>query len=340
MAHKEHAAVYMSNLRSDMRIGDLKNFILFLFSKILAVNVNKNNINVITSTGNYSALIDVPSEDDIEHVLQHLSTFESRRRLAFNFMNIVPPGQMLDIKRFKLADEEQAIERFPDISERRIADYGNNASKFYVFGAKMGNETRNTEFKKAGGRYMETEMRKDVPNYLCGFLNSGVRGTLMFGVLDDGTVVGVECSHNQEDRYRLDIDCAIKEIEPPLFPQHYKVEFVQVVEKSLIFKANCKVIEVTVEIPSDQFKLYKTRDGVFMRRDGSLQVITAWRDVQELTHLKHRDGVNQLYAEFRMQLEKKEKTIETQAETIQHQQHDLQQYRAMQQPKSKICVIS
>ncbi|KAK3590425.1 hypothetical protein CHS0354_024374 [Potamilus streckersoni] len=340
MAHNKHAAVYMSNLRSDMRFGDLKKYIVSLFSTTLSVKINKSSINIITSAGNYSAIIDVRDENDIEHVLQHLSTFESRKKLAFNFMNIVPSGQMLDIKRFKLADEEQAKERLPNIYERQITEHGSNLSKFYVIGEKLGNETRNTEFKKAGGRYMETEMRKDVPNYLCGFLNSNVRGTLMFGVLDDGTVVGVVCSQHQEDRYRLDIDCAIKEIEPKLFPQHYKVEFVQVVDETMTLRANCKVIEVTVEVPSDQFKLYKTKDGVFMRRDGSLQVINAWSDLQELTHLKHRDGVNQLQTEFRVQLEQKERTIETQAETIQHQQQDLQQYRVMQQNKSKVCVIS
>ena len=40
--------------------------------------------------------------------------------------------------------------------------------------------------------------------------------------------MGVACDQQQEDRYRLQIDEAIKRVHPPLFPTNYRVDFVQI----------------------------------------------------------------------------------------------------------------
>ena len=56
----------------------------------------------------------------------------------------------------------------------------------YLEGEQFGNETRNKEFKKGGGKYLKKNLKKDVSKYVCAFLNSGEDGTLYVGVNDLG----------------------------------------------------------------------------------------------------------------------------------------------------------
>ena len=56
----------------------------------------------------------------------------------------------------------------------------------YLEGEQFGNETRNKEFKKGGGKYLKKNLKKDVSKYVCAFLNSGEEGTLYVGVNDLG----------------------------------------------------------------------------------------------------------------------------------------------------------
>ncbi|KAL3888502.1 hypothetical protein ACJMK2_000868 [Sinanodonta woodiana] len=495
MVDNQQASVYVGNLRSDVRIGELKNYILILFNEALFIHIQKNDINIITSEKRY-AIIDVHNEKNVDFILQKISTFESRKKLRFNFLCIVPAGKMLHVDRVRGFDKEQSMEDFdkpggrkrhkngrknkvypklqnesfskeeissrgtgslvgstlgqshprpfestPDtedhfdeetedaedntrtenfydenrpvseidlrsehylsqlgqdveksrkllsrssgtlenipakkdhsnflqfledtlaspapvhgtnesskeiktsINQRRITESRSQSSKFYEIGEKLGNETRNREFKTAGGQYLVKKILSDVPKYICGFLNSGERGTFMMGVEDDGTVIGIECDQAQEDRYRRHIDTAIKEIEPPIFPTDYKVDFIQVVEHSGNTRANCKVIEITVEEQSMKDKLFETKQGVFVRRDASLQGPIKASHIQEWTRRKHTDEINKLQkteTALRMELQQKDKTIRTQADTIRQQQDEIKHYRTGQPPPSKTCVI-
>ncbi|KAK3590426.1 hypothetical protein CHS0354_024375 [Potamilus streckersoni] len=495
MVDNQQASVYVGNLRSDVRIGELKNYILILFNEALYVRIQKNDINIITSKKRY-AIVDVHNEKNVDFVLQKISTFESRKKMRFNFLCIVPAGKMLHVDRVRGFDKEQSMEEFDgpggrkrhrkgrknkiypklqnesfskeeissrgtgslvgstlgqghprpfestpntedqydeetedegdntqtdnvfdenrpvseidlrseqylsqlgqdadqsrrslsrstgtvehtpakkdhadflqflehtlsspppvhgthesskeiktSINQRRIAESRSQTSKFYEIGEKLGNETRNREFKTAGGQYLVKQIQNDVPKYICGFLNSGERGTLMMGIQDDGTVIGVECDQAQEDRYRRHIDTSIKEIEPPLFPTDYKVDFIQVVEHSGNTRVNCKVIEITVEEQSIKDKLFETKQGVFVRRDGSLQGPIKASHIQEWTRKKHIDEINRLQkkeTELQMELQQKDRTIRTQADTIRQQQDEIKRYRTAQPPPSKTCVI-
>ncbi|XP_069479153.1 schlafen-like protein 1 [Ambystoma mexicanum] len=152
----------------------------------------------------------------------------------------------------------------------------------FFFGALLGNETRNVEFKRGGGEYMNMTLKHHVRKYTCAFLNSE-GGNLFIGVDDSGSVLGVQCNHKDEDRIRLLIDSILKGFKPPLFPEAYSLSFVSVIKPgdTGLF---LKVIRLTVHRPAPQAEplLYETDQGeVYLRRDGSVQGPLSGSAIQE-----------------------------------------------------------
>ena len=62
----------------------------------------------------------------------------------------------------------------------------NTVHGIYLEGEKLGNETRNKEFKIGGGIYLQKYLKTDVLKYVCAFLNTEGEGTLYVGVNDSG----------------------------------------------------------------------------------------------------------------------------------------------------------
>ncbi|XP_033726567.1 LOW QUALITY PROTEIN: uncharacterized protein LOC117316166 [Pecten maximus] len=155
--------------------------------------------------------------------------------------------------------------------------------RHYTFDQYLGTETRSREYKLGSGNYIKKQLNKDVGKYVCGFLNSREAGTLMIGVSDTGHVKGVECSQPQEDKARLDIDMAIKTINPAIFPNMYTVEFVPVLANALPSEPPLFVLEVSMKDLEDTDVLYATCGDVYVRRDGSVQGPLKGAEIQEWT---------------------------------------------------------
>ncbi|XP_063407417.1 schlafen-like protein 1 [Mytilus trossulus] len=151
-------------------------------------------------------------------------------------------------------------------------DNGGNAITKYYEDQLLGNETRDKEFKLGGGELTLT-LKQHVSKYLCGFLNSSQKGTLFIGVKDSGEVKGIECDQPTEDKIRLRIDETVKTFKPALFPQKYHVDFVPVYMKDGTLKNNFKVLQITVEKVDNLTQLYQADGKVYMRRDGSVEVL-------------------------------------------------------------------
>uniref|UniRef100_A0A8C8VGY6 Schlafen like 1 n=1 Tax=Pelusios castaneus TaxID=367368 RepID=A0A8C8VGY6_9SAUR len=150
------------------------------------------------------------------------------------------------------------------------------------YGAFMGSETRNVEFKRGGGEYLSVTLKHHVRKYMCAFLNSE-GGSLFVGVEDSGFVHGVSCGHKEEDRVRLLVDSILKGFKPQVFPDAYTLTFIPVVkaEDTDIF---LKVIRLSVHLPRQQGErlLYETDQGeVYLRRDGSIQGPLSGSAIQE-----------------------------------------------------------
>ncbi|XP_034610105.1 schlafen-like protein 1 [Trachemys scripta elegans] len=196
------------------------------------------------------------------------------------------------------------------------------------YGAFMGSETRNVEFKRGGGEYLSVTLKHHVRKYVCAFLNSE-GGSLFVGVEDSGFVHGVMCGHKEEDRIRLLIDSILKGFKPQVFPDAYTLTFIPVVkaEDTGIF---LKVIRLSVHLPRQQGELllYETDQGeVYLRRDGSIQGPLSGSAIQEWCRQKWTGEVRKL--EERIESLMKEK------ESLQQQ---INQQRSPN-PRSRFCTI-
>ncbi|XP_077193244.1 schlafen-like protein 1 [Paroedura picta] len=163
------------------------------------------------------------------------------------------------------------------------------------YGAFMGNETRNVEFKRGGGEYLTCTLKHHVRKYACAFLNSE-GGSLLVGVEDNGLVLGVRCDHKDEDRVRLLVDSVLKGFKPQIFPAAYALSFIPVIkdQDTGIF---LKVIRLTVHPPKQHREplLYETDQGeVYIRRDGSIQGPLSGSAIQEWCRQKWTEEIKKL----------------------------------------------
>uniref|UniRef100_A0A8C8JHS3 Schlafen AlbA-2 domain-containing protein n=1 Tax=Oncorhynchus tshawytscha TaxID=74940 RepID=A0A8C8JHS3_ONCTS len=167
-------------------------------------------------------------------------------------------------------------------SESAISRHEITKGERLFYGAHMGSETRNVEFKRGGGEYLRSSFRAHLRRYACAFLNSG-GGSLLAGVDDDGVVRGLRCDHRQEDQARLLVDSILKGFHPTLLPHSYTLTFLPVVRPGPESQ-NLKVLRLTLRPPPalTQQGLYQTDQGeVFLRRDGSVEGPLSASAIQE-----------------------------------------------------------
>ncbi|NWY05696.1 SLNL1 protein, partial [Nothoprocta ornata] len=196
------------------------------------------------------------------------------------------------------------------------------------YGAFMGSETRNVEFKRGSGEYLLGTLKHHVRKYMCAFLNSE-GGSLFVGVEDTGFVHGVRCGHREEDRIRLLVDSILKGFKPQVFPDTYTLTFIPVVKAG--DPGTClKVIRLSVRAPQPQAELllYETDQGeVYLRRDGSVQGPLSGSAIQEWCRQKWLGELKKLEEKIEALLKEKENL--------------LQQLNQLQssQPRSKVCTV-
>ncbi|KAK9394651.1 schlafen-like 1 [Crotalus adamanteus] len=192
------------------------------------------------------------------------------------------------------------------------------------YGAFIGEETRNVEFKQGSGEYLTTTLKHHLRKYMCAFLNSE-GGSLFVGVEDNGLVRGVKCDHKEEDRIRLLTDSLLKTFKPQVFPTAYTLSFIPVIkaEGTGIF---LKVIRLSVHPPKPHAEplLYETDQGeVYLRRDGSIQGPLPGSAIQEWCRQKWTQEIKKLEVKIDDLLKEKE--------NLQQQVHS--------QNNTKCCII-
>ena len=154
------------------------------------------------------AFVNCHEEHLAEYVLNQLKSWESRRQTRFKFTLICEVSKPLvsDYKKEKVHKKKKSKKKrnhrlnkcAGEVTEQ-FEEYNSNQSPsahtrkmedsvhgIYLEGEQFGNETRNKEFKKGGGKYLKKNLKKDVSKYVCAFLNSGEDGTLYVGVNDLG----------------------------------------------------------------------------------------------------------------------------------------------------------
>ncbi|XP_019618630.1 PREDICTED: schlafen-like protein 1 [Branchiostoma belcheri] len=156
-------------------------------------------------------------------------------------------------------------------------------------------ESRNVEFKTAGGRYIYDILPQHVDKYGSAFLN-GNGGTLYLGVLDDGTVNGIRLNYREEDHVTRTVYNTFGNFLPEVSPGMINVRFAPVYEQGRSRPVpKLKVVEISVK-GGPVHELFETGNHkVFIKRDGS---------VEEQNPLQIRDLV---ISRYKMSLQKRQK---------------------------------
>ncbi|CAK6974071.1 uncharacterized protein LOC128373952 [Scomber scombrus] len=153
-----------------------------------------------------------------------------------------------------------------------ISEQDLTSCHWLYYGAHIGNETRNIEFKNGQGNYMQTVFSQHVSKYGSAFLNSE-GGSLVVGVNDSGLVCGVYFNHEEEDKTRLLVDRIVRLFHPPVLPHQYSLQFIPVVKLG-VQGNHLKVLCLTFKAPPaySEPTLYQTEQGnMYIRRDGSVE---------------------------------------------------------------------
>ncbi|XP_064408287.1 schlafen-like protein 1 [Latimeria chalumnae] len=247
-------SVYVGNLNPECTKEDLCCMLKDLISG-LNISLMRHDVEVVKKHRRAHAFVRLKTEGDFRQVLKQL---QDPTTLDQSIL-----GQLVMVRKKLLV-----LTR----SEGAIVHRGITGQERFFYGAQIGSETRNVEFKRGGGEYLSAALKHHVRKYACAFLN-GEGGSLFVGVDDDGIVRGIECSHKDEDRTRLLVDSILKGYKPPVFPEAYSLSFVPVV-KAGDTGLFLKVLRITIHPPKQQGELllYETDQGeVFLRRDGSIQ---------------------------------------------------------------------
>lgn len=130
-------AVFIGNLKSRARIGELKSNLHILFHKTLKIPITPNDISIINGIKRY-AIIDVHNKQTVEFVLENLSTFEDRTKIKYNFLNLVDPGVPLHVDTLKSQDEKQARDDFENAKNVKPYQKQNRAFKQTVLNPDYG----------------------------------------------------------------------------------------------------------------------------------------------------------------------------------------------------------
>uniref|UniRef100_A0A670YRF2 Schlafen like 1 n=1 Tax=Pseudonaja textilis TaxID=8673 RepID=A0A670YRF2_PSETE len=349
-AEKDHSGqtqtylLYVGNLNPKHSSEDLCSMLKDTLS-MASVTFQRYDIEVIKKRKQAYAFVQVATETSLEQVLkQLLLASEAEHNLSKELVQkgknlVVGPGK----KRKPLPNDNRANPlrksvRYPwrlvdwpvtflnsTRSDSAIVHKEIVGRECLFYGAFIGGETRNVEFKQGSGEYLTTTLKHHLRKYTCAFLNSE-GGSLFVGVEDNGLVRGVKCDHKEEDRIRLLTDSLLKTFKPQVFPTAYTLSFVPVIkaEDTGIF---LKVIRLSVHPPKPHAEplLYETDQGeVYLRRDGSIQGPLSGSAIQEWCRQKWTQEIKKLEVKTGDLLKEKE---------------NLQQQIRSQSNSTKCCVI-
>jgi len=134
----------------------------------------------------------------------------------------------------------------------------------FILGEKVPfSEDYDNEFKeiwhKKTYEQIHQQIRDTSIEYVCSFLNNG-GGRLLFGIRDDGTVLGFKLLPEQRDKLSQAVNNAIKDsIHPKLTTLNFRLVFHQVIERDsdeLYELEDVYVLEVMVYPPLDPSTVY------------------------------------------------------------------------------------
>lgn len=106
-------------------------------------------------------------------------------------------------------------------------------------------------------------------DYICGFLNS-YGGSIFFGVNDDGIVKGINLSRKEIDHFQVNLDIALRNFSPTVFPDQVRVKFHDISPPTV----GRYLLQIDVFCASPEIFYTTDRQELFLRKQGSLNKLS------------------------------------------------------------------
>ncbi|WNG58213.1 ATP-binding protein [Archangium gephyra] len=144
------------------------------------------------------------------------------------------------------------------------------AARPFLLGKQLAHEeNRYCEFKEVKGNNPIASIHSLADQYVVAYLNAegrGKAGRILWGIKDDGVVVGVKLTQGMRDELRRVITESLLKIEPPLAPTEYRIDLHAVYEQGGKIQ-DLFVVEIVVPIATHKY-LYSTGNGeVYIKTD-------------------------------------------------------------------------
>ncbi|MGM0922852.1 MAG: ATP-binding protein [Bacillota bacterium] len=129
-------------------------------------------------------------------------------------------------------------------------------------------EDHEYEFKEIKGGSPKNAITSNVSEYATSFLNNQ-GGRILYGITNDRKVKGFTADADLIDKIKQGIYNSLREIQPPLSGNHYKIEFHPVYDSNSQVIENLYVLEVGIPPSRDRSAIYfdKGKD-LHIRLDG------------------------------------------------------------------------
>lgn len=144
----------------------------------------------------------------------------------------------------------------------------NKSNTFFLDSQVSFFEKIQVEFKQ----FMKLDIQT-AADYVCAFLNS-FGGSLYFGINDEGVVKGIPLTRKEIDTFQINLDIALRNFSPRVFPDLVKIEFHEICYTEEFVVANKYVVQIDV-FPDCLKNFYVTdRNEFIVKKQGSINKLS------------------------------------------------------------------
>ena len=165
---EDGSCLLFRNLKKNSCHDFLRTSILQLLNEIVLLNIPLRERDVIIEGDPEEtkiALVYLRSRKDLDKTLQFVDSYDNRRRLMFNFDDIIEPS-----------------------ARCAVIPIFHRPSKYYLDGEILVNADGSKEFKSGEGAYINIHMREDLSRFICACINSRRSITFCVGVQKNGNI--------------------------------------------------------------------------------------------------------------------------------------------------------
>lgn len=136
-------------------------------------------------------------------------------------------------------------------------------------------EGDSVEFKDITSQRPVKTILNHAEEYVLGFLNAQIEGSLYFGIDDLGIIQGVTLNRNDRDEIRREIPNKLRRTDPAIPYHYYTVSVYDVFNSQPELRENLCIVEIHV-IKTEDKVLYRTSgDSVYLKKGSSCMKLTS-----------------------------------------------------------------